>query len=332
MKPIRTELNAFAELIPGVSALTNKNLNLVNTAKDLITTPLSRWFNLITWKDPRGAYEVILGMAKRGVNKEVSARLLSYLLANALLIPALISLIKTWGDQINASAKSTYLVALNKLCDEKIITSGCTEIKQELSNIKFMFSEDYVKNYLAALPLDLGKMFGGESWDDAEQLINENRFFMTYWDDIVNQIWNLVQGSPFPFIGRPKANKILKILEDVNSKAAQDLVKLGINPNADDLEQEIINYYKTHTKPEDRAKVDEVIDSVKDTDNSPTIDTFYNYIYSLDNRVGKDDLPYMKQDSTNKNKFTFEACLNPPDCNQTELRTYVFDGTTFVKQ
>lgn len=80
-------------------------------------------------------------------------------------------------------------------------------------------------------------------------------------------------------------------------------------------------------------KVEDVKDDIKpDNFNEPTIDTFYNYIYSLDNRVGKDDLAYMKQDSTNKNKFTFEACLNPPNCNQTEIRTYVFDGTTFVQQ
>lgn len=64
----------------------------------------------------------------------------------------------------------------------------------------------------------------------------------------------------------------------------------------------------------------------------PKIEDFYKYIYSLDNKVGKEDLPYMKQDSTNKNKFTFEACLNPPTCSQTELRTYIYNGTTFNRQ
>ena len=65
---------------------------------------------------------------------------------------------------------------------------------------------------------------------------------------------------------------------------------------------------------------------------TPTINDFYKYIYSLDNKVGKEDLPYMKQDTINKNKFTFDACLNPPTCSQTELRTYIFNGTTFEKQ
>lgn len=265
--PLKTELKALAELIPGVSALTNKELNLVNTGKDLLTTPIRRWFNTITWKDPRGAYEVILGMAKRGVNKEVSARILSFLAVHVLLFPALISAVKTWGQQIESSTKSTYLEALKKLCDENIITSGCTEINQELNDIKFMRQKDYFDNYLAALPLDLGKMFGGESWDDAEQLMNENKFFMTYWDDIINEIWEIVQGSPFPFIGKPKATKLLKLLDEKNSEAYKELIKLGINPNAEDLEKEIINYYKTHTRPEDRAKVDEVINQAEKKKN-----------------------------------------------------------------
>jgi hypothetical protein len=266
IKPINTELKSFAEMIPGVSAFMKKDLNLVNSAKDLITTPVRRWFNLITWKDARSAYEIILGMSKRGVNKEVSARIASYLLANVLIIPALISLVKTWGEQIESSAKSTYLEALKKLCDEKILTSGCTEVNQELNNIKFMFGEDYVKNYLKNLPIDLGKMFGNESWD-SDTAINKNIFFMTYWDDLINGLYNIIQGSPFPFIGKPKANKLLKILEDKNSEAYKELVKLGINPKAEDLEKEIINYYKTHTSPEDRAKVDEVINQVEKKKN-----------------------------------------------------------------
>jgi hypothetical protein len=283
MKPIKTEIKSFGEMIPGVSSFLNKDLNLVNSAKDLITTPARRWFNTITWKDPRSAYEIILGMAKRGVNKEVSARILSYFLANVLVIPALISLVKTWGNQIESSAKATYLEALKKLCDEKIITSGCTEINQELNDIKFMFSEDYVKNYLASLPVDLGKMFGGESWDNSEY---KNLFFMTYWDDLFNAIYDIVQGSPFPFIGKPKANKLLKLLEDKNSEAYQELIKLGINPKAEDLEAEIIKYYTTHTSPEDRAKVDEVINKVEDKKNEVigkienTPEGFENFIKS----------------------------------------------------
>ena len=266
IKPINTELKSFAEMIPGVSSFMKKDLNLVNSGKDLITTPVRRWFNTITWKDPRGAYEIITAMSKRGVNKEVSARIASYLLANVLIIPALISLVKTWGEQIESSAKSTYLESLKKLCDEKIITSGCTEINQELNDIKFMFSEDYIKNYLKNLPVDLGKMFGGESWD-SDTAINKNIFFMTYWDDLVNGIYNIIQGSPFPFIGKPKATKLLKLLDDKNSEAYKELIKLGINPNAEDLEKEIINYYKTHTSPEDRAKVDEVINKAEDKKN-----------------------------------------------------------------
>ena len=64
----------------------------------------------------------------------------------------------------------------------------------------------------------------------------------------------------------------------------------------------------------------------------PSIDDFYQYIYSLDNRVGKEDLPFMKQDIKDKNKFYFEWCLNPPDCNKTKISTYVFNGSTFIKQ
>lgn len=74
-----------------------------------------------------------------------------------------------------------------------------------------------------------------------------------------------------------------------------------------------------------------VIDKDK-TALHPSIYDFYQYIYSLDNRVGKEDIPFMKQDIKDKNKFYFEWCLNPPDCNKTKISTYVFNGSTFIKQ
>ena len=321
IKPINTELKSFAEMIPGVSTFMKKDLNLVNSGKDLITTPVRRWFNTITWKDPRGAYEIITAMSKRGVNKEVSARIASYLLANVLIIPALISLVKTWGEQIESSAKSTYLESLKKLCDEKIITSGCTEINQELNDIKFMFSEDYIKNYLKNLPVDLGKMFGGESWD-SDTAINKNIFFMTYWDDLVNGIYNIVQGSPFPFIGKPKATKLLKLLDDKNSEAYKELIKLGINPNAEDLEKEIINYYKTHTSPEDRAKVDEVINKAEDKKNE-VIGKIENTPEGFENFIKSKGL-------TLKTKYIVGGAgqTNEPDPNGAKTNNWWFNTNT----
>lgn len=131
----------------------------------------------------------------------------------------------------------------------------------------------------------------------------------SFWGDINRIADGLISGTIN--IGEI----VQKYVKNANQKAMEEL-KIGM---------EDLNKLK---KEYEQMKQD----NVKDTDNSPTIDTFYNYIYSLDNKVGKADLPYMKQDPTNKNKFTFEACLNPPDCNRTELRTYVFDGTTFVKE
>jgi hypothetical protein len=130
-----------------------------------------------------------------------------------------------------------------------------------------------------------------------------------FWDDLNDIANGLISGTV------NISEYIQKYLKNANQKVMEDL-KIGM---------EDLNKLKKEYEQMKQG-------NAKNTDNSPTIDTFYNYIYSLDNKVGKADLPYMKQDPTNKNKFTFEACLNPPSCTQTELRTYVFDGTTFVKQ
>lgn len=263
VKPLKSEAKSYAELIPGVGSLMKKDLNAVNSVKEAITTPIIRWFNLLTWKDPRGAYDVILAMSKRGVKKEVTSRLMSFFLFHVVIIPGVISAFKTYGDQFNASTRLTYLQALKRLCDEGLLTEGCSEIETELNSIKFIFAEDYVKNALAAMPIDLGKMFGGTSWDEAEQKLNENKYFFTYWDDVVNQIWNIVQGSPFPFVGEPKANKILNILENTSKKVSQELQKLGINPNSEDLKKEIEDFYLRNTTNEERKRAQEVIDKAK---------------------------------------------------------------------
>lgn len=243
-KPIKAETKSFIELIPSIGSIMKRTPDLSDSAKEsLNTSTLQRWFNLVSWKDPRNAYEVILGMSKRGVKKEVSARILSYLMIHTLVIPALISLLKTWKNNIESSTKTTYLETLKKLCDEGYLTEGCNDINNELNSIQFMFSEDYVKNYLETLPIDLGKLFGGENWDEGQQLINEYPFFWTYWDDIINLIYDVVQGSPFPFIGKPKTDKVLNILENSQKKFSQELQKMGIDPNSKNLEQEVKNYY-----------------------------------------------------------------------------------------
>ena len=266
MKPINNELKAFAELIPVAGSLMKKDVNLVNSVKESVTIPITRWFNLITWKDPRGAFEVIVAMSKRGVSKEITAKLMSYLLAHVLVIPGVISLFKTWGDNATSSIRVTYLQALKQLCDSKVLTDGCEDIKNELDSINFMFSEDYVKNYLAALPLDFGKLFGGEKWDEGEQILNENKYFWTYWDDIVNSIYDIIQGSPFPFVGEPKANKIIEVLKKSNEKVSAELQRLGINPNSENLEKEIQDYFKRIGAPIVNPIVEPVVNKLANTE------------------------------------------------------------------
>jgi hypothetical protein len=241
-KPLKNEAKSFYQLIPGLG---RKTTNLSDSATEALSpSTLERWFNLISWKDPRGAYEVILGMSKRGVKKEVSSKILSYLMLHTLFIPGLISLVKTWRDNAEANLEAQKLRVLKSLCEAKYLTEGCDDVNNRLNSIKFMSSEDYFKNYLASLPIDMGRLFGGKDWNEGKNLMWESPFFFTYWDDITNSIWNFIQGTLIPFVGASKSEKILNILENSQKKITKELETMGIDPNSENLEQEVKNYYK----------------------------------------------------------------------------------------
>jgi hypothetical protein len=135
-------------------------------------------------------------MSKRGVAKEVSARIFFNLLAHIALIPIVVSLVRTYGESINVGVKSQWLESVIKLCDLNILTDGCDEARKEFKEIKYTETSDYYKNWLKALPFDFGSLIG-QKWDTGDQKIPENYFFYTYWDDIINGIYEIVQNSPF---------------------------------------------------------------------------------------------------------------------------------------
>jgi hypothetical protein len=179
-------------------------------------------------------------------------------------------------------------------------------------------------------------------------------FMGDWWNRIVKRYQNMITGwSKFGLIlpVHPYGYDVVKFTDDVyaekytyviddtmtaelNKLSNEELSKFqGYDPNKSRIEniRSIIKVAKQNALKNLKGDNSEVTpEDVKITE--PTIELFYNFLYSGNNKIGKEDLPYMKQDSTNKNKFTFEACLTPPDCSQTELRTYIYNGTTFEQQ
>jgi hypothetical protein len=274
-KPLDAGVKAFLELVPGVALVTRKS-DVVGTILSTITVPLQRWFNLIAWKDARSAYEVIVAMGKRGVRKEYTSKLSSFFLAHILLIPGLISIFKSLKEQFEADVQGVYLEVLNKFCDDGLLTQGCEEIKKQLAEIHYYQSEDYVKNYIKELPLHIGVLFG-EEYGDTSTLGMDwyGVWYKTYVDETAELIYRGIQGTPFPIIGKPKADKVLNILENVDKKAYQELVELGFNPDAENLTQEMTRLYrkiKEEAKNSDEAKkIEDAFNDVKNTVNN-TVD------------------------------------------------------------
>jgi hypothetical protein len=182
-------------------------------------------------------------------------------------------------------------------------------------------------------------------------------FMSDWWNRIVKRYQNMITGwSKFGLIlpVHPYGYDVVKFTNDVyaekytyaiddtmtaelNKLSNEELSKFqGYDPNKSRIEniRSIIEVAKQNALK--NLKGDNSKDTPKvNTDNSSnnvTIENFYDYLHGLNNLIGVDDLPYMKQDSTNKNMFTFEACLNPPDCNEIEKRTYIYNGTTFVQR
>ena len=269
MKGINSELISYAELFPGFGAFRNEETNGIKTFKQFFSIPVKRWFNLLTWKDPRGAYEVILSMAKRGVQKEYTARLMSFFLFHVLIIPAIISILKSWNENVGVGKDSIKLHMLKKLCDEGLLTKDCDKINQVLVSLKFMRKEDYIRNYFKELPYNIGMLFG-EDFKESESIVNwKDMMFMTYYDEAAELSFKAVQNSPFPFIGQPQTDKLINIWENISEKTKNELEKMGVDFEKGGLRKQIEDIYLNKAKNSDEVKaVEEVISNVKNTTNN----------------------------------------------------------------
>jgi hypothetical protein len=265
LKGINVELISYAELFPVVGAFRNEKTNAITTIKQFFTIPIKRWFNLLTWKDPRGAYEVILSMAKRGVQKEYSSRLMSFFLFHVLIIPAVISILKSWNENIGVGQDLIKLHMLKKLCDEGLLTKDCDKINQELVSLKFMQDEDYIRNYFKELPYNIGMLFG-EDFKESESVVDwKDMMFMTYYDEAAELGYKGIQNSPFPFIGQPKTDYLINVMENLSEKTKNELRKMGVDIEKGELTKQIEDIYLKKAKNSDEVKtVKEVIGKVKE--------------------------------------------------------------------
>jgi hypothetical protein len=119
-----------------------------------------------------------------------------------------------------------------------------------------------------------------------------------------------------------------KIGEGVRKKLkeAEDLYlqkETALKSKVDSLQQVIIN--KDNDLKRELEQLKERLGN-QQIPTGPTIQQFYEYIHSLDGRVGNVDLPYMHQDPSNPNKFTFEWS------DGRGTKTYIYNGTTFSEQ
>ena len=187
-------LRSYAELIPGIRLMdTSKN-------RSIIQNFMYRWFNFVTWKDPRGLSEFVEQASKRGVRAEVLSKI-SFFLVSTALTSVIGALSDTWKSNIASNKYKSYILIFEELCslaksknDEQAdaICDFAEVLKEKYG--EFQEFEDFKKNLIKNFPF-----FVSES-----ENIKFDPLFWTYWDGLVDK---LVNNPIFPLLGESEINK-----------------------------------------------------------------------------------------------------------------------------
>jgi len=307
-------MEAFLDQIPGISLLQDiikKGAKEANYAK--FFGNFKRLASTIVWKNPQLPSEAVSQAMIVGTKSHMLGVVTNFIVFELVIQPTIIASLKIlFENEGIINTLNDNIDTIKDMCAQGIL-KDCPEDIEELKNLNV---ENWKDAYLESLPF-FSMAYNEEN---PRNTISENAVLsqFTLLDEFTNIIMRLYKSSAFGPGVEVEANRMAnEYIKAQHEELYDELVRRGLDPNGGNDIISVLDRLKQTSAP---------------TPNNVTIENFYDYLHGLNNLIGVDDLPYMKQDSTNKNMFTFDACLNPPDCNRIEKRTYIYNGTTFVQR
>jgi len=261
------EFRSFAELFTG----TLKSSKTSQELQDDIKLPrLRRLFWLTAWRDPRGPWEIITAMAKRGVKREVTARLISYLLFSTFLFPWLKSSFTLfYQKQFKGKLELEKMEAFSYICEEwpeSFNDEFCDEVNKRKEELTWVKDGGYWESWLRTLPLGIGDAILGEKlnlpdWPGAEQFLINSVFYKTYSDEVIKNIGSVIEEFIAPLKGKPNTQRFMEMISILDQDSKKRLSDLGFDPSASEEEQiaQLRKIYMSGSMtPEERKTAEEV--------------------------------------------------------------------------
>lgn len=293
---------AYLELVPIFGAIKRSD-SPVNNIINIFRKPAVRYANMATLKGPTTIFEKIVNSSLRGRNRQLWVKVTEKALIYYIIIPGVITVYKALKKQGGDFAKVNFYDILSKFCkntipkidelkDEKIIKEWCVSIEKDISEIEGFAKEEWFTTYMKSLPQDLLAGLTGQDFKGIWSIIGAP----TWWDDIVNYLWNLWKNSLIPPYGKPRTLdelESIKYLDTVREKYRKELIALGIDPDAseDEIKKQLEKLGKKAEEKVDKSKdaINKTTDSLK-TNVPPVLDDNMKKLEIQRNFLGVDSL------------------------------------------
>lgn len=285
------ELKSYAELFTGSLKSSKSSDELIDEMK---FPRIARLGYLIAWRDPRGPWEIVTAMAKRGIKREMSARLISYLLFTTLIFPWLKSSFILWYEkQFKGKLELQKLEALKFICNELPETLGedfCKEVNKRHGELSFVLKGGYWEAWLRTLPFGIGDaILGGQlqlpNWPGTEEFLKESVLYKSYVDEVVKTAGDGIAEFIAPFFGKPNTERFLELISTLDRDAKKRLSDLGFDPTAsedDQIAQLRRIYLSGNMTPEERRQAEEVFQDTTPIDEIKKEDILESYPCIID--------------------------------------------------
>lgn len=350
-KPLFNETVAFKKLWPlRMPGSKTKGWFIFKTPTEDLSKRLG---NLILFKDPRTFAEMKNSLMINGVRQDIARTIVSKVVTETILGPIVLATLGQFVRPVSAAAEGLY----NSITDSDANWIDYNEPNADgdrESNAFKVIKDDWVKVVKSLIPSDVWEAiidvidptfvdeFIGNVFSPiitAQKAIEESdiRKDVKSFKDRKSaeyQQWYNEQS--------PKAKKVIdeytKRFKDGGNAVVEDIVNSEVGFRAWCIKnsksflkfENNVGYTNdgkqwTYVTSPVKGFVEKQVTPTPQPSTGPTIQQFYKYIQSLDNRVGTADLSYMYQDPSNPNKWTF-------DWDGQGIKTYIYNGTTFSEQ
>jgi head-tail adaptor len=349
--PILNETAAFKKLWPlRMPGSKTKGWFIFKTPTEDLSKRLG---NLIVFKDPRTFAEMKSSLMINGVKQDIARTIVSKVATETIVGPIMLATLGQFVRPISAAAEGLY----NSITDGDANWIDYNEPDangNRSSNPFTIIKNDWIQVAKSLMPADV--------WEAAMDVIDPtfiDEFISDVFSPIITaekaiedseirkrvrefkdrksaeyQQWYNQQSEA----ARRTIDEYTKRLKDGGNQVVEDIVngEVGFRAWCVKESKSFLKFENNVGYTNDGKQWTYVTSPVKGfvekqvaptpQPTGPTIQQFYEYIHSLDGRVGNVDLPYMHQDPSNPNKFTFEWS------DSRGTKTYIYNGTTFSEQ